>query len=41
MLGTFPSIKEAALAAGVSSGSIVDACKGRSHTSAGYIWKYY
>jgi len=38
---TFNTVKEAAMAVGAKSQtSITNACKGRSKTSFGYIWKY-
>jgi NUMOD4 motif/NUMOD1 domain len=39
-LQTFNSIKEAAAAVSISKSSIVECCKGRQKTSAGYKWKY-
>lgn len=37
---TFPSIREAARAMGVSEASIRHACTGRSKSCKGYAWKY-
>ena len=38
---TFPSVTEASKAVGVSISAIANVCKGRTKSSAGYIWSYY
>ena len=36
----YQSVKDAAKSVGLSSGSIVNACKGKTKTAGGYHWKY-
>ena len=41
LLATFPSIKEAELQTGISSGNICSCCNGnRDKSAGGFVWKY-